>query len=136
MTGTDLVPYDPEKLRRDEARVERGFWTKLRRHSRRVPFLKDALAAWYCARDPATPVQVKAILMGALAYFVMPADLVPDFIAWLGFTDDATVLLAAIQAISPHIKDRHRDQALAAIDRFAPEHASPARAAETPRSSG
>jgi uncharacterized membrane protein YkvA (DUF1232 family) len=61
--------------------------------------------------------------MGALAYFVMPADLVPDFIAWLGFTDDATVVMAAIQVISPHIKNRHRDQAQAAIDRIVPEEA-------------
>lgn len=131
MTGTDLVPYDPAKLRRDEARVDRGFWRKLRRHGRRVPFLKDAVAAWYCARDPATPIQVKAVLMGALAYFVMPVDMLPDIVLWLGFTDDATVLLAAYQAISSHVKDRHRDQARAAIDRLAPEED----ASETPRAS-
>jgi uncharacterized membrane protein YkvA (DUF1232 family) len=123
MSGTDLVPYDPGKLRRDAARVERGFWKKLGRYGRHVPFLRDAVAAYYCARDPETPLQVKAVLMGALAYFVMPADLVPDFIAWLGFTDDATVVMAAIQVISPHIKNRHRDQAQAAIDRIVPEEA-------------
>lgn len=126
MTGTELVPYDAARHRRDQAEVDRGFWRKLRRHGRRVPFLKDALAAYYCARDPMTPVRVKAVLMGALAYFVLPADLVPDFIAGLGFTDDATVLLAAIQTISPHIKDRHRDQAQAAIDRLAADGAPPA----------
>jgi len=119
MSGTDLVPYDPSRHRRDEAQVDRGFWTKLRRYGRHVPFLGDAVAAYFCARDPETPLQVKAVLVGALAYFVMPADLVPDFIAGLGFTDDATVVLAAIQVISPHIKDRHRDQARAAIDRLA-----------------
>lgn len=128
MSGTDLVPYDPApydpgRHRRDAARVERGFWKKLRRYGRRVPFLRDAVAAYFCARDPETPLQVKAVLMGALAYFVMPADLVPDFIAWLGFTDDATVVMAAIQVISPHIKNRHRDQAQAAIDRIVPEEA-------------
>ncbi len=137
MTGTDLAPYDPARHRRDEARVERGFWAKLRRHGRRVPFLKDALAAYYCARDPETPLQVKAVLMAALAYFVMPADLVPDFIAWFGFTDDATVLLVAIQMISPHIKGHHRDRAQAAIDRLAPDGtAATATAPEMPRSSG
>lgn len=124
MSGTDLVPYDPApydpgRQRRDEAQVDRGFWRKLRRYGRHVPFLRDAVAAYFCARDPETPIQVKAVLMGALAYFVLPADLVPDFIAGLGFTDDATVVMAAIQVISPHIKDRHRDQAQAAIDRLA-----------------
>ena len=121
MTGTDLVPYDPIRHRRDEALVERSFWRKLRRYGRHIPFLRDAVAAYYCARDPATPLRVKAVLMGALAYFVMPADMVPDIIAWLGFTDDATVVMAAIQVISPHIKERHHVQAQAAIDRLVPD---------------
>jgi uncharacterized membrane protein YkvA (DUF1232 family) len=124
MTGTGLAPYDPDQHRRDEARVDGGFWAKLRRHGRRVPFLGDAVAAYYCAGDPGTPLQAKAILMGALAYFVMPADMVPDLIAWLGFTDDAAVLLAAIRTISPHIKDSHRAQAQATIDRIVPEEAA------------
>lgn len=124
MTGTGLVPYDPDKYRRDEARVDGGFWAKLRRHGRRVPFLGDAVAAYYCARDPRTPLRVKATLMAALAYFVMPADMVPDLIAGLGFTDDAAVLLAAIRTIAPHIKDSHRAQARAAIDRIAPEESA------------
>jgi len=37
--GRDLLSYDPDKLRRDQARVERGFWHKLRKHVRRVPFV-------------------------------------------------------------------------------------------------
>src|SRR3546814_14721632 len=101
MTGTGLVPYDPDKYRRDEARVDGGFWAKLRRHGRRVPFLGDAVAAYYCARDPRTPLRVKATLMAALAYFVMPADMVPDLIAGLGFTHDAAVLPAAIRPTPP-----------------------------------
>lgn len=121
MTGQDLAPYDPAKYRRDEARVADGFWAKLRRHGKRVPFLGEALAAYYCARDARTPLQAKAVLMGALAYFVMPADMLPDVIAWLGFTDDATVLYAAIRTISPHITDEHRAKARAMIERLAPE---------------
>lgn len=121
MAGTDLVSYDPVRHRRDTAQVSRGFWAKLRRHGKRVPFLADALAAYYCAVDPRTPLQVKAVLMGALAYFVMPADMVPDIVAWLGFTDDATVLYAALRTISPHITDEHRERARTAIDRIAPD---------------
>lgn len=120
MTGTDPVPYDPAKYRHDQARVDRGFWTKVRRYGRRVPFLADAFAAYYCARDPRTPLPAKAALMGALAYFVLPTDMLPDFIALLGFTDDATVLYAAIRSIAPHVTDEHRDKAQAALDRIAP----------------
>jgi uncharacterized membrane protein YkvA (DUF1232 family) len=121
MAGRDLVPYDPEKLKRDQAKVERGFWTKMRKYIRRVPFMEDAVAGYYCALDPATPLQVKAVLFGALAYFVLPIDIVPDFIAWLGFTDDAAVLYAALRTVAPHIKAPHRALAKTAIDRMAGE---------------
>lgn len=121
MSGTDLVPYDPERLKRDRGRVERGFWPKLRKYIRRIPFVQDAVAAYYCAMDGDTPLHVKAVLFGALAYFVLPIDIVPDIVAWVGFTDDAAVLYAAIRTVAPHIKASHRDQARAAIDKLAGE---------------
>lgn len=98
-------------LAENEAKVKRGFWDKVRRNLDRVPFLQEAIAAYYCARDPKTPLQVKAVLLAALAYFILPADLVPDIVAWFGFGDDAAVLFAAIQTVSPHIKDVHRNKA-------------------------
>lgn len=128
MAGSDLPPDDQRQYRRDTARVERGFWRKIRRHGRRVPFLADALAAYFCAVDPKTPIQVKAVLMAALAYFVLPADLVPDIVAWLGFTDDAAVFYAALRTIAPHVTDGHRRRAQGVIDRIAPaepEEAAP-----------
>ena len=115
MTGTALEPYDPDKYARDEKRVKEGFWTKLRRNLGRIPFAEDAVAAYYCSVDPKTPLQVKAILAGALAYFVLPTDLVPDFIAAVGFGDDAAVLAAAIRSVLPYIKDEHRDKARQAL---------------------
>ena len=121
MVGRDIVPYDPDKLKRDQAKVERSFWDKMRKYIRRVPFVEEAVAGYYCAIDPATPLQVKAVLFGALAYFVLPIDIVPDIMPWLGFTDDAAVLYAAIRTVAPHIKNSHRAQARTAIDRMAGE---------------
>lgn len=113
MTGRDIVPYgpratDPQVMRRNKAKVERGFWQKLRRTLGRVPFLEDAVSAYYCAFDPRTPRPVKAMLLAALAYFVVPSDMIPDFVAGLGFTDDATVLFATLRLVSSHISERHR----------------------------
>jgi uncharacterized membrane protein YkvA (DUF1232 family) len=107
----DLIVYDPKKFARDQARVQSGFWPKLKRVARRVPFMDELLAAYYCTIDPRTPIQAKAILMGALAYFVLPVDVIPDFIAGFGFTDDATVLYAAIRSVSRYITDDHRTRA-------------------------
>lgn len=109
-------PFDAGKLERDIARVEAGFWPKFRRVARRIPFASELLAAYYCARDPATPAYVKAALFGALAYFVVPIDMVPDFIAGFGFTDDAAVLLAAVRAFARHITHAHRERARETLD--------------------
>ena len=109
--GQDLTLYNPRKFERDRSRVNHGFWPKVRRVARRLPFLDQLLAAYYCTLDPKTPIQVKAVLMGALAYFVLPVDVIPDFIAGFGYTDDATVLYAAIRSVGKYIRDDHRARA-------------------------
>ena len=114
----DLTPAEVDKMNRDQSRVERDFWQKLKVTARKIPFIDDLVSVYYCAIDPATPLQVKAILFGALAYFVLPFDVVPDFIALLGFGDDAAVLYAAIRSVTPHIKPEHRDRAKEALDRL------------------
>jgi uncharacterized membrane protein YkvA (DUF1232 family) len=95
------------------------FWRKLRRALARIPFAEDLVAAWYCTLDRDTPPHVRAVLAGALAYFMLPADLIPDVMAGLGFTDDASVLAAAIVAVGRHILPRHRRRARTALDRLA-----------------
>jgi uncharacterized membrane protein YkvA (DUF1232 family) len=102
---------DTERLLQDETRVRDGFWRKARQTLGRVPFTEDAVAAFYCAVDSATPLPIRATLFGALAYFVMPFDAIPDFIAGLGYTDDAAVLLAAFTAAKVHITEAHRAKA-------------------------
>ena len=90
-----------------ERLVRNRFWDKVPDTLGRVPFLDRAVAAYYAAVDPATPAHVKAVLFAALAYFVMPADMIPDFIAGLGYGDDAAVLLAVVRTLSSHIGEAH-----------------------------
>lgn len=66
-----------EQDTRNEERVRRDFWRKAARVAARLPFAEDLLAAYYCAFDQATPFQVRAALVGALAYFVLPFDFLP-----------------------------------------------------------
>lgn len=108
-------PADRYRFEHDSERVAEGFWPKLRRLARRVPFLRDLVAAYYCAMDPATPFEAKAVLMGALAYFVLPLDVIPDFLAVFGFADDAAVIYGAIKMVAKHIRPEHREKAEAAI---------------------
>src|SRR5208282_3296941 len=84
----------------DEEQVRRGFWRKLRRLAARLPFAEDLLAAHYCAFDRQTPLYVKAILVGAIVYFVVPDHLIPKRIPIIGYADDAAVLAAGIKLVS------------------------------------
>ena len=106
----------PVPLPRDERIVDRDFWKKLRGLAGKVPFAEDAAAAYFCATDPATPSKVKATLFAALAYFVMPFDLIPDFIAVIGFTDDAAVIALALSVVAGSIRPDHRARARAALN--------------------
>ena len=83
-----------------ETYVRDNFWRTVKRAAKHVPFMQDVVAAYYCAMDKRTPLRVKAIILAALAYFVLPTDTIPDFIFGLGFTDNAAVLTAAISAIA------------------------------------
>jgi uncharacterized membrane protein YkvA (DUF1232 family) len=108
----------PSVMRVNERKVARGFWPKIRRVASKVPFVSEALAVWYCARDDETPVAAKGMMLAALAYFVVPTDAVPDFIAGLGYTDDAAVFTALLAIVGRHLKPRHREAARRDIDRM------------------
>jgi uncharacterized membrane protein YkvA (DUF1232 family) len=95
----------------DEQAVRKGFWPKVARVAGKLPFAEDLLAAYYCAFDRETPMQVRMILLGALAYFVLPFDGVPDILPVLGFTDDAAVLATAMKVVFASIRPEHREAA-------------------------
>lgn len=105
----------PAVIAKNARTVERGLWKKLLQMAGRIPFAEDAAAAYFCAVDPATPSRVKGILLAALAYFVMPTDAIPDFVAGFGFTDDAAVLAMAVSLVSTQIKPEHRRKARKAL---------------------
>jgi uncharacterized membrane protein YkvA (DUF1232 family) len=105
--GEILLPGDRSVQEAKAQKVRRRFWPTLKRAVRQVPFSRDLVAAYFCAMDPATPLRTRGILLGALAYFVMPFDVLPDVLAVVGFSDDIAVLTAAFAAISGQIKEDH-----------------------------
>ncbi len=101
----------PVVAERNERVARKGFWRKLARVAGKIPFAEDAAASYYCAIDSGTPMRVRATLFAAITYFIVPTDFIPDMIAVLGFTDDATVLTTAIAIVGSHIKPHHRTRA-------------------------
>ena len=108
----------PSVVKVNEARVTKGFWPKITRTAARIPFADQVLSVWYAARDPETPTAAKGIMLGALAYFVMPLDAIPDIFAGIGFTDDAAVIAALIAMLGANIRPRHKKQADAALEQL------------------
>ncbi len=105
----------------NEASVVKNFWPKLKKSLASIPFAEEVVASYYCAFDPATPLKVKGILLAALAYFIMPIDVIPDFILGLGFTDDMAVLYTAISLIRSHMTQAHRDRAKETLEKLRAE---------------
>lgn len=105
------------RLTADETNLRRRFWAKLKGLAARLPFAEDLLAAYYCAFDRQTPRHVQATLLGAIAYFILPFDFIPDMLPVLGYTDDAAVLATAIRLVATHITAEHREAARAALKR-------------------
>lgn len=118
MTSDDTVHFgQAEKLAKDPERVRKSFWIKIRAVAAKLPFAEEILSAYYCAFDRETPRHVQAALLGAIAYFVLPFDFVPDMLPVLGFTDDAAVLATVIRMVASHIRPDHREAARAALAR-------------------
>jgi uncharacterized membrane protein YkvA (DUF1232 family) len=118
MATEHSVGFEPaEELAKDRESLRRRFWIKLKRVVAQLPFAEDLLAAYYCAFDRETPRHVQVGLLGAIAYFVLPFDFIPDMLPVLGFTDDAAVLATAIRMVATHITPEHRAAARAALKR-------------------
>jgi uncharacterized membrane protein YkvA (DUF1232 family) len=108
----------PSVMKLNEQRVQKGFWPKMRQVVAKVPFAKDALSVWYCARDDDTPIAAKGMMLAALAYFVLPIDAIPDFIVGLGYTDDAAVFAALLAVLGRNLKPKHKEAARRDIERL------------------
>ncbi len=104
----EILDGAEEKIAANEKRVHSGFWKKLAVAADKIPFIEEVVAGYYCALDPATPQRVRAMLLAALAYFILPLDSIPDFLLGFGFTDDIAVLTAVLGAIRGNIRHEHR----------------------------
>lgn len=115
--GEILLPGETEQQEERERVVRAKFWPKMRRVMRKVPFARDAAAAYYCAMDRNTPLRAKGVILAALGYFILPFDAIPDVLAVIGFTDDIAVLTAALAMIRSHIRMEHYEAADAMLEK-------------------
>ncbi|MCY4274247.1 MAG: YkvA family protein [Gammaproteobacteria bacterium] len=103
-----------------ETYTEKGFWGKIKKFASVAgkELIKQVLIAYYCANDPDTPMEAKAIIWAALAYFITPLDVISDLIVGIGYTDDIAIVGAALVAIAIHVKGEHREKAQEQLDKI------------------
>ena len=91
---------------------DEAFWDKLRRFAKAAgrEVVQKALELYYTLDNPDTPAWAKTVIYGALAYFIWPADAIPDFVPAVGYSDDLGALVAALITVAayatPEIKER------------------------------
>ena len=77
---------------------EEGFWEKIGSVLKKAgaEVIYKALQLFYATQNPSCPVAVKATIYAALGYFILPIDLIPDFIPVVGYSDDLLAIGAAL----------------------------------------
>ncbi len=115
--SADKLPEKNEqhapKLSPEQAEFsERSFWEKIKAQAGNAgkEVIEAALKLFYALQDPDTPSTAKAIIAGALVYFIVPTDAVLDFIPG-GYVDDLGALMGALWTVAEHIKDTHSEKA-------------------------
>jgi uncharacterized membrane protein YkvA (DUF1232 family) len=90
-----------------------SFWEKVKIFALQAgkDVVEKALWLYYSAQKPETPTWAKAIIYGALAYFISPIDAIPDITPIVGYTDDLGAIAAALGAVSMYIDDNVKEQA-------------------------
>jgi uncharacterized membrane protein YkvA (DUF1232 family) len=96
---------------------EQKFWQKLQLFAAQAGrnVVEKALMLYYVAQRPETPLWAKMVIFSSLAYFILPADAIPDIIPVAGYADDLSMLARALTAvarsITPEVKAAARQTA-------------------------
>ena len=102
------------------------FWSKVTRVARKagVKVIYIALLLYYVMRNPATPSADKKKILGALGYFILPLDLIPDFLPVAGFTDDLAALSWALYSVARNVTPEVRIMARQKLGEWIPDYDS------------
>ena len=93
---------------------ETGFWKKVKSLGKSV--LKPALLLYYLMKSADVPLYIKSTIAGALGYLILPLDLLPDFIPFVGYSDDGMAMMTILKMCNDHITPQITAQAEAKLN--------------------
>lgn len=104
-TLTDLTSdYEShDKFNDGKEFVEENFWSKVEKVGKKLSFTKDVKALFNYFIDNNIPWYRKSIVVGALVYFIMPIDTIPDLAPLVGYLDDLGVITAVIKYLGSEL---------------------------------
>ena len=99
---------------------EEGFWDKVKGSVKSAgkAIIYKALQLYYVMKNPDCPLHIKATIIAALGYFILPIDLIPDIIPGLGFTDDLAAITAALVLAQAYVDEDVKRKAREKLDDF------------------
>ncbi|MEP4077584.1 YkvA family protein [Haloferula sp.] len=115
-----MDPELPRQLQAERWYSAPRLWAKLRKASKVLG--KNAvltiLTLYHCLMDSDTPTWARGVIVGALGYLILPADLVPDIIPGAGYGDDWAALVGALGTVTAYVKDIHKVKAAAQTEKL------------------
>ena len=92
---------------------ESGLWKKVKSVAKKagIKTIYMVLLLHYVLKSPDVPLEDKAKIYGALGYFILPIDLIPDFIPAVGYSDDVAALAFALHAVWKNVTPEIKEQA-------------------------
>ena len=92
---------------------ESGLWKKVKSVAKKagIKTIYMVLLIHYVLKSPDVPLEDKAKIYGALGYFILPIDLIPDFIPVVGYSDDVAALAFALHAVWKNVTPEIKEQA-------------------------
>lgn len=103
---------------------ESKLWNKITKYAAKagIKVVYSALLLWFAYQREETPRWAKRIVLGVIAYFLSPIDLIPDLAPFLGFTDDFGILGMGLVAIAGYINDDVRVKSREKLSGWFPDY--------------
>lgn len=115
-TGQEQAPENNEETTVTETKL----WSKITNYAQKagIKVIYSVLLMWYAYQRKDSPPWAKRIILGSLAYFISPIDLIPDLTPFLGFTDDLGVLGMGLVAIAAYVNEDVRKNARKKLNKW------------------
>ncbi|MFH1528243.1 MAG: YkvA family protein [Bacteroidota bacterium] len=110
----DLEDFDldfdsPQKVEKGARLVEERLWVKLEKFGKKLSFARDVLALYQYLIDSRVSWHRKSIVVGALVYFIVPLDVIPDIAPFFGYLDDLGVITAVLKFLGSELIPYYED---------------------------